>query len=83
MQLVHSPEVEFLGLMAIALPFQKPLAFAVQVTPSCGPMKQWLNSNWAKMGQQCNFLCQSFSIFFSMYYGVPQGVFWAHEEKPM
>ena len=31
----------------------------IQVTPSCGPMKQWLISNWARMGKKWATFCVS------------------------
>ena len=43
-------------LMAIVIPFWKPLANSFQMLPSYWPLKQWLNSILAKTGKKCNFL---------------------------
>ena len=67
--------------MAIVKPFWKSLASAIQILPSFGPLKQWLISNWAKTGQECNFFGYEYFNFSSMDKRFPQKVYWAPEEK--
>ena len=67
--------------MAIVIPFRKPLAITFQMPPSYGPLKQWLNSNWAKTGKKCNFFVYTPIFFPSVANCHPQQMFWAPEEK--
>ena len=74
-------EASFLGPMAIVKPFQKPLAISFQMPPSYRPLKQWLNSNLAKTGKNCNFFLYTPIFFPSVANCHPQQMFWAPEEK--
>ena len=49
--------------------------------PSYGPLKQWLNSNWAKTGKKCNFFVYTPIFFSSVANCHPRQMFWAPEEK--
>ena len=49
--------------------------------PSYRPLKQWLNSNLAKIGIKCNFFLYTTIFFPSMANCHPRLLFWAPEEK--
>ena len=76
-------EASFLGPMAIVIPFWKPLAITFQMPPSYRPLKQWLNSNWAKTGKKCNFSVYTWIFFPSVANYHIRQIFWTPEEKLM